>query len=76
VTKKSSIGGKQWTDTILAALVMVLVFAVIFPSLGNSSQAWAAVQEMSAGRVTALFVSSIGVTAMHSWPFQTVQRAT
>ena len=52
---KSSFGGKQWIATILEVLVIVLVFAVIFPSLGNSSQVWAAVQEMSAGRVIAMY---------------------
>ncbi len=70
-TKKPAFGGKQWVATILTILVIVLVFAVVFPSLGNYSQAWAAVQQMSAGWIIALVLFTIGVVVIYPWPFQT-----
>lgn len=68
--KQSSFGGKQWIATILTLLVVVLVFAVIFPSLGNYSEAWTAIQGMSFGWILALLIATIAVIVLYPWPFQ------
>jgi uncharacterized protein (TIRG00374 family) len=67
--KKASFGGKQWIATALTLLVVVSVFAVVLPSLGNYSDAWTAIQGMSAGWLIALLLSTIAVVVIYPWPF-------
>ena len=67
---KSGFGGKQWIATALTILVIVLVFAVVLPSLGNYADAWTAIQGMSTGWIIALVLSTIGVIVIYPWPFQ------
>lgn len=68
--KEPVFGGRQWIATILTILVIVLVFAVVFPSLGDYSQVWTAVKEMSTGWIVALVLFTIGVVVIYPWPFQ------
>jgi uncharacterized protein (TIRG00374 family) len=68
-TRKAAFGGKQWIATILTLVVVVFVFAVVFPSLGNYSDAWTAIQGMSIGWLVALLVSTIAVVVIYPWPF-------
>jgi uncharacterized protein (TIRG00374 family) len=65
---KSSFGAKQWIATILTLLVIVFVFAVVFPSLGDYSQAWTAIQGMSSGWVIALIAITVGVVVIYPMP--------
>jgi uncharacterized protein (TIRG00374 family) len=67
-TNKTSFGAKQWFATLLTLLVIVFVFAVVFPSLGDYSEAWAAIQGMSTGWVIALVVITIGVVVIYPLP--------
>ena len=67
-SKKSGFGAKQWIATLLTLLVMVYVFAVVFPSMGNYSQAWTAIQGMSMGWVVALIVLTIAVVVIYPYP--------
>jgi uncharacterized protein (TIRG00374 family) len=69
-TQKATFGGKQWIATILTLLVVVFVFAVVFPSLGDYSEAWTAIQGMSIGWIIALAVSTVVVIAIYPWPSQ------
>jgi uncharacterized protein (TIRG00374 family) len=66
--KKSGFGAKQWIATILTLLVVVLVFAVVFPSMGDYSQAWTAIQGMAMGWVVALIVLTVGVVVFYPVP--------
>jgi len=68
--KKSKFGAKQWIATILTLVVVVLVFAVVFPKLGDYSQAWTAIQGMSAGWIITLVVGTVAVVVFYAWPFQ------
>ena len=65
---KSSFGAKQWIATLLTLLVIVFVFAVVFPSLGDYSEAWTAIQGMSTGWVIALVVITVGVVVIYPLP--------
>ena len=38
-SNKASFGAKQWIATLLTLLVIVFVFAEVFPSLGDYSEA-------------------------------------
>ncbi len=67
---KSGFGGKQWIATGLTVLVIVFVFAVIFPSLGKYSDAWTAIKGVSIGWIIALVLSTIAVILIYPWPFQ------
>jgi uncharacterized membrane protein YbhN (UPF0104 family) len=68
--KKPPFGGKQWIATLLTFLVVVFVFAVVFPSLGDYSDAWTAIKGMSIGWIMALVVFTIAVIVIYPWPFQ------
>jgi len=68
--KKATFGGKQWIATGLTIVVIVLVFAVVLPSLGNYSDAWTAIQGMSVGWVVALALFTVAVILIYPWPFQ------
>lgn len=68
--KKSTFGGKQWIATILTLVVVVFVFAVVFPSLGNYADAWTAIQGMSTGWIIVLIIATIGAVLIYPWPFQ------
>lgn len=68
--KKAAFGGKQWIATGLTIVVIVVVFAVVFPSLGNYSDAWTAIQGMSVGSVVALVLFTVAVILIYPWPFQ------
>jgi uncharacterized protein (TIRG00374 family) len=65
---KSQFGAKQWIATLLTLLVIVFVFAVVFPSLGDYSEAWTAIQGMSTGWVVALIAITIGVVVIYPLP--------
>jgi uncharacterized protein (TIRG00374 family) len=69
-TQKTTFGGKQWIATILTLLVVVFVFAVVFPSLGDYSEAWTAITGMSIGWIIALVLSTVIVIVIYPWPFQ------
>ena len=65
---KSKFGTKQWIATLLTLLVMVFIFAVVFPSMGNYSEAWTAIQGMSMGWVVALIVLTVAVVVIYPFP--------
>ena len=65
---KSRFGAKQWIATLLTLLVMVFIFAVVFPSMGNYSQAWTAIQGMPMGWVVTLIVLTIAVVVIYPYP--------
>jgi uncharacterized protein (TIRG00374 family) len=69
-TKKSKFGAKQWIATILTLIIVVLVFAVVFPKLGDYSQAWTAIQGMSIWWIITLVLGTVAVVVFYAWPFQ------
>jgi len=67
-SNKANFGAKQWIATLLTLLVIVFVFAVVFPSLGDYSEAWTAIQGMATGWVVSLVVITIGVVVIYPLP--------
>ena len=67
-SKKSKFGTTQWIATIFTLLVIVLVFAVVFPNMGDYSQAWTAIQGMSAGWIIALLILTVAVVVFYPVP--------
>ena len=66
--KKAGFGAEQWIATILTILVIVFVFAVVFPSVGNYSEAWTAIQGMATGWIVALIVLTVGMIVFYPVP--------
>ncbi len=65
----STFGTKQWVATAVTVLIIVFVFAVVLPSLGDYSEAWTAIKGMSPGWIVALVVLTVGVVAVYPLPF-------
>jgi uncharacterized protein (TIRG00374 family) len=62
--KKTIIGG------IITLLVLILVFGIVLPQFGDYSQAWAAIQNMSAFALGILVVMTIVNIIVYVWPYQ------
>lgn len=62
-------GWKQIVATILTLGVLVLVFGVVLPQLGDYDQAWAAIQAMSVGWVIALVIATVAVILIYVLPY-------
>lgn len=67
-SKKSTFGAKQWIATILTLLVFVFIFAVVFPSMGDYSQAWTAIQGMAVGWIIALLILTVAIVVFYPVP--------
>lgn len=68
--EKAGFGKKQVIGTIVTLLVLVLVFAVVFPQFADYQQAWEAIQNMSTGWIVALIVATVVVIVVYVWPYQ------
>jgi uncharacterized protein (TIRG00374 family) len=67
---KGGFGKQQVIATIITLVVLIIVFARIFPQLGDYDQAWAAIQNMSNTWVAALVVATIAMILIYVFPFQ------
>lgn len=64
------VGRQQLVGTIVTLVLLVVVFAGIIPQLGDYSQAWAAIGDMSAASSVALLGSLVLMLVAYVWPFQ------
>ncbi|MGB9375384.1 MAG: flippase-like domain-containing protein [Jiangellales bacterium] len=64
------LGRQQLVGTIVTLVLLVVVFAGIIPQLGDYSQAWAAIAEMSTASSVALLGSLVVMLVAYVWPFQ------
>lgn len=64
------LGRQQLIATVITVVLLVVIFAGIIPRLGDYSQAWDAIQEMSTTAVLALVGSTIVMLVAYVWPFQ------
>lgn len=65
-------GGFGWKQVVAAILtlgVLVFVFAVVLPQLGDYDQAWAAIQAMSTGWVILLLIATVAVILIYVLPY-------
>lgn len=67
---KGGFGKEQVIATIITIVVLVIVFARVFPQLGDYDQAWAAIQNMSTAWVVTLVVATIVMILIYALPFQ------
>jgi len=68
--QKSGFGKQQIIGTIVTLVVVVFVFAVVFPQFADYDEAWAAIQTMSTGALVALVVATIVVILVYELPYQ------
>jgi len=68
--ESSSFGKAQWIATIVTIVVLIIVFAVVFPQFADYQQAWDAIQSMSTGWIVALIFATITLIIVYVWPFQ------
>ncbi len=68
--EKAGFGKRQIIGTIVTLVVLVIVFAVVFPQFADYQAAWEAIQDMSAGWITALIVATVVVIVVYVWPYQ------
>lgn len=64
------LGRQQLVASIVTLVLLVVVFAGIIPQLGDYSQAWAAIGDMSAVSSVALLGSLVLMLVAYVWPFQ------
>jgi uncharacterized protein (TIRG00374 family) len=67
---KSGFGKTQIIATIVTLVIVVFVFAVVFPQFADYDQAWAAIQNMSTGWLVVLLIATIVVIVVYVFPFQ------
>jgi uncharacterized protein (TIRG00374 family) len=63
-------GSRQIVALVVTLVVLVIVFARVLPQLGDYSQAWDAIQDMSTGRLVALIGATVAVILIYVWPYQ------
>jgi putative heme transporter len=62
-------GWKQVVALVITLIVLVVVFAVVLPQLGDYQQAWAAIQNMSTAWVVGLIVATVAVILIYVLPY-------
>jgi len=67
---KAGFGKQQIIATIVTLVVLVIVFAVVLPQLGDYDKAWTAIQGMSTAWIVALLVATTVVIVVYVWPYQ------
>lgn len=70
VPAKPKFGMKQIIATIVTLLILVMVFAVVLPQLGDYDKAWAAIQNMEAWQLGLIVVATIALIIIYVFPFQ------
>jgi uncharacterized protein (TIRG00374 family) len=63
-------GRKQVVGMVVTLVVLVIVFAVVLPQLGDYDAAWSAIQGMSVGALLALVVAAVVVVLVYALPYQ------
>src|SRR5215831_16108288 len=61
---------KAIIGAIVTLVVLVIVFLGIFPQFASYSDAWTAIQEMTAPWIVALVIACIANIGIYVWPFQ------
>lgn len=67
---KKGFGKQQIIATVLTVGILILVFAVVLPQMGDYGEAWDAISSMSTGWILALIVATVFVIVAYAWPFQ------
>jgi uncharacterized protein (TIRG00374 family) len=67
--EKSGFGKRQIIATVVTLVVLVFVFAVVFPQFANYQEAWDAIQAMDPGWIVALLVATIIVILVYELPY-------
>lgn len=66
---KPTFGKSQIIAGIVTILILVLVFAVVLPQLGDYSQAWDAIQNMEAWQLGLIIIATIAMIFIYVLPF-------
>jgi uncharacterized protein (TIRG00374 family) len=66
---KPKFGKSQIIATILTLLILVMVFVVVLPQLGDYSQAWAAIQSMDGWALGLIVLATIGLIIIYVTPY-------
>jgi uncharacterized protein (TIRG00374 family) len=66
----ATFGRRQIVGIALTLIVLVIVFAGVLPQLGDYSQAWTAIEGLSAGALLALLLTTVAVVLVYVLPFQ------
>jgi uncharacterized protein (TIRG00374 family) len=66
---KPKFGKSQIIATILTLLILVMVFVVVLPQLGDYSQAWAAIQNMDGWALGLIVLATIGLIIIYVTPY-------
>jgi uncharacterized protein (TIRG00374 family) len=69
VPEKPKFGKQQIIATIVTLLILVMVFAVVLPQLGDYDQAWAAIQAMEAWEIGLIAAATVGLIIIYAFPY-------
>ena len=68
--RKGTFGWQQVIALIVTLVVLVVVFAVVLPQLGDYDDAWQAIQDLSAGWLAALLAVTVVNIVIYVFPYQ------
>lgn len=68
-TEPPRFGRRQIIATVVTVLVLVLMFVVVLPQLGNYQQAWEAIQGMEAWQLFLIALATIGMIVVYVTPY-------
>ena len=69
IPEKPKFGRQQIIASILTVGILVLVFAVVLPQLGDYGEAWAAIQNMSTWELTLIILATVGLIIIYVFPY-------
>ena len=69
VEDKPKFGKEQIIAGIITVLILILVFAVVLPQLGDYDKAWDAIQNMEGWQLGLIIVATIAMILIYATPF-------
>ena len=69
VPEKPTFGKEQIIAGIITILILVMVFAIVLPQLGDYSKAWEAIQNMEAWQLGLIVAATILMILIYATPF-------
>ena len=67
--KRKSSRTQQIVLGVVTLLVVILVFGIVFPQFGDYSEAWDAIQGMSAVALAGLLIATVVNIVVYVWPY-------